>query len=178
MEIAILSQWLVSVFVMSTVTAAVIILARILIGKNLSPKLKYYLWGIFLLRLIMVQFPESSLSIFNLLGNEASSIYLQGKEEKALVEEGMQLTTMTGQMKDEMGSSTNNPVTHDQGPLFPDKDSSNNSKDKLADGKATSTYDLEALSDVFFHISDLSKAFEQDENQLVAVNAPKKATQR
>ncbi|ADZ82063.1 M56 family metallopeptidase [Cellulosilyticum lentocellum] len=178
MEIAILSQWLVSVFVMSTVTAAVIILARILIGKNLSPKFKYYLWGIFLLRLMMVQFPESSLSIFNLLGNEASSIYLQGKEEKALVEEGMQLTTMTGQMKDEMGSSTNNPVTHDQGPLFPDKDSSNNSKDKLADGKATSTYDLEALSDVFFHISDLSKAFEQDENQLVAVNAPEESNSK
>ena len=171
MEIAILSQWLVSAFIMSTVTAAIIILVRIFIGKSLSPKLKYYLWGIFLLRLIIVQFPESSLSIFNLLGNEASSIYLQAKDEKALVEEVMQPAAMTRQIKNETSSLTNDPLTHNRGSLFQDKDILNHTKDSLTASEVTSTYDLEALSNVFFHVSDLAKAFEQDENQLVALNA-------
>lgn len=173
MEIAILSQWLLSAFVMSTVTAAIIVLVRILLGKSLSPKLKYYLWGVFLLRLIMVQFPESALSIFNLLEDRISSIYLQTQDGKTLVAEEMQSATMTEYMKNETSSLTSDSLTQDEDALLRDKESLTYNTDRLTNNKTASTYDLDTLGDLFFHVSDLSKAFEQGENKLVALDASK-----
>ena len=173
MEIAILSQWLLSAFVMSTVTAAIIVLVRILLGKNLSPKLKYYLWGVFLLRLIMVQFPESSLSIFNLFENGVSSIYLQTQDGKTLAAVEMQSATMTEYMKNETSSLTSDALTQDEDALLRDKESLTYNTDRLTNNKTASTYDPDTLGDLFFHVSDLSKAFEQGENKLVALDASK-----
>ena len=49
------------------VTAAVIALARVALKRVLSPKAKYYLWLLLLVRMMLPVLPESPLSLMNYL---------------------------------------------------------------------------------------------------------------
>lgn len=60
---------LIDVTISSTIVAIVIILFRILLQNIISSKWKYYLWFIFLARLIILPFPESNISVFTIIDN-------------------------------------------------------------------------------------------------------------
>ena len=59
--------WLIDATITSTVVAIIIVVVRLLLKENLTGKLKYYLWIIFLLRLMVIPLPESPISIYNLM---------------------------------------------------------------------------------------------------------------
>lgn len=60
---------LTEVTISSSIVAIVIILFRMLLKNIMNSKWKYYLWFMFLARLIILPFPESDMSVFTILNN-------------------------------------------------------------------------------------------------------------
>lgn len=60
---------LMDITISSSIVAIIIIVVRFLLKDKISSKWKYYLWFIFLARLIILPFPESNISVFNILNN-------------------------------------------------------------------------------------------------------------
>ena len=65
-------NWLIDVTITSTIVAIIIALVRLVLKEKLTGKLKYYLWVIFLLRLMVVQIPESQISIYNFIPQKSA----------------------------------------------------------------------------------------------------------
>ena len=58
----------------SWLTALAIVLVRLLLGKVLSPKAKYYLWLLLALRLLLPVLPQSSFSVQNALPQRSATV--------------------------------------------------------------------------------------------------------
>lgn len=57
-------KWLVDISITSSITAFIIVLVRLIFGRNMTAKWKYYLWFILIIRLMYVPLPVSTFSIF------------------------------------------------------------------------------------------------------------------
>lgn len=71
-------DWLIDATITSTIVAIIIVVVRLLLKEKLTGKLKYYLWIIFLVRLMVIPLPESPISIYNLIP-EKNTIQEQDK---------------------------------------------------------------------------------------------------
>lgn len=62
--------WLIEATITSSIAAIIIFIIRLTLKGKLSGKLKYYLWIIFLVRLMVIPLPESNISIYNFIENK------------------------------------------------------------------------------------------------------------
>ncbi len=64
-------KWLLNVTITGSITALIIFIVRSVFKDKLTPKWKYYIWFILVIRLLIPALPESNLSIFQYVPEEA-----------------------------------------------------------------------------------------------------------
>lgn len=97
--------WLIEATVTSSIAAIIILFIRFILKEKLSGKLKYYLWIIFLVRLMVIPLPESKVSIYNFIENK-TIIKQQGTVSPISTIEDKAPETLTSHNKAEINSSS------------------------------------------------------------------------